>query len=51
MKIFKITEQELQTIANVLAEFPAKHVIGALDILRNLKPTEVSQKPVEDQTA
>lgn len=36
MKQFLINEQQLQTIANVLLEIPAKASLAALDILRSL---------------
>lgn len=39
-KTFKITEQELQVLANILGEIPAKQVIGAIDILRKLPEIE-----------
>jgi hypothetical protein len=37
MKQFQISEQQMQQIANALAECPAKFVLPAIDILRNLK--------------
>jgi hypothetical protein len=40
MKAFKITEQQLQTLAGILGEFPAKQVITAIDMLRALPETE-----------
>lgn len=36
MKYFKISEQEMQTLATVLGEIPAKTVIGSIDMLRGL---------------
>lgn len=36
MKVFKINEQQLQSLANVLGEFPAKQVIPSIDVLRAL---------------
>lgn len=36
MKEFKINEQQLSNIWNILIEFPAKNVILALDTIRNL---------------
>lgn len=43
MKIYQINEQQLQTIANVLGEFPAKQVISVIDMLRSLSPVEESE--------
>lgn len=40
MKVFKLTEQQLQLIANILAEFPAKQVFNAIDMLRTLPLVE-----------
>jgi hypothetical protein len=36
MKEFKISETQIQALASVLMEFPAKNVFNALDLLRNL---------------
>lgn len=36
MKDFKITTDQINTILSVLGEFPAKNVIGAVDLLRSL---------------
>lgn len=36
MKHFKISEQELRKILNILGESPAKFVFDVVDILRNL---------------
>jgi hypothetical protein len=36
MKEFKINEQQLQYVAQILGEFPAKQVLQSIDILRNL---------------
>ena len=36
MKVFKINEQQLQNLANVLGEFPAKQVLASIDVLRAL---------------
>jgi hypothetical protein len=36
MKEFKITEPQLQTLAGILGDFPAKHVLPAIDLLRAL---------------
>lgn len=40
MREFKITEQQVQQIAGVLLELPAKNVLSSLDILRNLTVIE-----------
>lgn len=40
MKYFKISEQEMQSLATVLGEIPAKTVIGVIDMLRNLPELE-----------
>jgi hypothetical protein len=37
MKKFEINEQQMQTLASILGECPAKHVLPAIDILRGLK--------------
>jgi hypothetical protein len=44
-KTFTINAEQLNQILNTLAEFPAKSVIGSIDILRSLKPAE----PVEEK--
>ncbi|HXK00693.1 MAG TPA: hypothetical protein VNF93_02265 [Buchnera sp. (in: enterobacteria)] len=44
MKKFNINENQVQQIASILLEFPAKNVLNALDILRNL-PLIDEQKP------
>lgn len=36
MKEFKISENEIQKLAAILMEFPAKNVLTSIDILRNL---------------
>lgn len=41
MKEFKINEQQLQQLWNVLIEFPAKSVMHVLDLIRNLPVLEV----------
>lgn len=43
MKEFKISEQQIQQIGSVLLEFPAKQVLSALDLLRNLTVLEESK--------
>lgn len=36
MKQFLINEQQAQSLLNILAEFPAKHVLSSIDMLRML---------------
>lgn len=36
MKEFKITEQQINQVASILLELPAKQVLSAVDLLRNL---------------
>jgi len=52
MKMYKISEQQLQTLANTLGEFPAKQVIGAIDMLRGLTemPEPGISESVENQS-
>ena len=49
MKVFKINEQQMQTIANILGEFPAKQVINGIDILRNLKEEEDNVEMISEE--
>ena len=43
MKKYLIDQNQLQALLNVLAEFPAKQVIGAIDLIRNLKEYEETE--------
>lgn len=47
--MYQIDEQQLQTIANVLGEFPAKQVINVIDLLRGLTPVEETKEEVANQ--
>ena len=40
MQEFKINSDQLQSLLNVLGEFPAKNVINVIDMIRQLKPIE-----------
>lgn len=50
MKKFIVTEQQIQQLASVFMDFPAKNVLPAIDLLRNLplldnEQLELDKKP------
>lgn len=48
MKEFKINEQQLQQLWNMIVKFPAIKVLPALDMIRNLPVLEeLDKKPIE----
>lgn len=41
MKEFKISQEQLQSILNVLGELPAKNVIALIDMIRALPEVDI----------
>lgn len=47
MENFIINVNQINAILNILGEFPAKHVIGGIELLRNLPKQELYEKVEE----
>ncbi len=45
----KITDQQIQLLASILLELPAKTVLQAIDLLRNLPVIEIEKKIEDDK--
>lgn len=49
MDNYIISAQQINAILNILGEFPAKQVIGGIELLRNLTKQEVVKQPESPQ--
>jgi hypothetical protein len=45
--MFLLTQQQRELLINTLAEFPAKHVHGAINLLLALPPAPAVTEPTE----
>lgn len=49
MKIFNITEEELNALGNILGELPAKYVVNAIAILQSIRKTSADLENVSSE--
>lgn len=49
MNNFIISQEHAQYVLNILGEFPAKNVLQAIEILRNLKPVSYNEEKQKEE--